>query len=95
MTVFSRRSCRGVSLFGHDTLSDQAPIDFHPLVMQVSNADFFLGGGVVMDLASRLTELAKKFQQHRKVLLTEQAAKTALSVAPSCTADGATPSTQS
>lgn len=48
-----------------------------------------------MDLASRLTELAKKFQQHRKVLLTEQAAKTALSVAPSCTADGATPSTQS
>lgn len=31
-----------------------------------------------MDLASRLTELAKKTQQHREVLLTEQAAKTAL-----------------
>ena len=31
-----------------------------------------------MDLATRLTELAKKTQQHREVLLTEQAAKTAL-----------------
>jgi hypothetical protein len=31
-----------------------------------------------MDLASRLTELAIKTQQHREVLLTEQAAKTAL-----------------
>ncbi|MCR5871680.1 MULTISPECIES: type I restriction endonuclease [unclassified Sphingomonas] len=31
-----------------------------------------------MDLATRLTELAAKTQQHREVLLTEQAAKTAL-----------------
>jgi hypothetical protein len=31
-----------------------------------------------MDLAARLTELASKTQQHREVLLTEQAAKTAL-----------------
>ena len=31
-----------------------------------------------MVLATRLTELAKKTQQHREVLLTEQAAKTAL-----------------
>lgn len=31
-----------------------------------------------MDLATRLTELAKKTEQHREVLLTEQAAKTAL-----------------
>lgn len=31
-----------------------------------------------MDLAARLTELAAKTQQHREVLLTEQAAKTAL-----------------
>lgn len=31
-----------------------------------------------MDLANRLTELAGKTQQHREVLLTEQAAKTAL-----------------
>ncbi|MCW1428034.1 type I restriction endonuclease [Novosphingobium sp. JCM 18896] len=31
-----------------------------------------------MDLAARLTELATKTQQHREVLLTEQAAKTAL-----------------
>ncbi len=31
-----------------------------------------------MDLATRLTELATKTQQHREVLLTEQAAKTAL-----------------
>jgi hypothetical protein len=32
----------------------------------------------MMDLAARLTELAAKTQQHREVLLTEQAAKTAL-----------------
>lgn len=31
-----------------------------------------------MDLATRLTELAAKTQQHREILLTEQAAKTAL-----------------
>jgi hypothetical protein len=31
-----------------------------------------------MELATRLTELAAKTQQHREVLLTEQAAKTAL-----------------
>nr|WP_243853909.1 type I restriction endonuclease [Sphingopyxis panaciterrae] len=34
--------------------------------------------GNSMDLATRLTELSKKTQQHREVLLTEQAAKTAL-----------------
>jgi predicted type IV restriction endonuclease len=36
------------------------------------------GEGVGMELATRLTELAAKTQQHREVLLTEQAAKTAL-----------------
>lgn len=37
-----------------------------------------LAGEREMDLAARLTELAAKAQEHREVLLTEQAAKTAL-----------------
>ena len=39
-------------------------------------SDYFRG--MPVDLATRLTELATKTQQHREVLLTEQAAKTAL-----------------